>query len=62
VRKQKELRKAVLAAAKERAGRKILSCPDALRIAEEIGVPAAAVGRVCDKEKIKIRNCALGCF
>jgi len=58
VKKIEKLRKAVRAAAK---GKRI-SCPRARRIAEEHGVPATAVGRICNEEKIKIRRCALGCF
>ena len=41
-----------------------LSCEEAHRIAEEIGVPIPLIGRICNSEgkKIKITGCMLGCF
>jgi hypothetical protein len=60
--KEQKVKEAVLAAVQEDAGRKKLSCPDGLRIAQEHGVPPKLIGRICNKEKIKIRHCSLGCF
>lgn len=41
-----------------------LTCEDAHRIAEELGVSMALIGRLCNKEepKIRISKCLLGCF
>jgi LAO/AO transport system kinase len=42
----------------------ILSCEEAHKIAEELGVHLALIGRICNdrEEKIKITRCLLGCF
>ena len=60
--KDQAVKEAVLAAAKNEGDRKNLPCPEALRIANENGVAPNVVGRICNEEKIKIRNCSLGCF
>lgn len=41
-----------------------LSCEEAHRIAEELGVPLSLIGRICNSgdHKIKISRCLLGCF
>jgi hypothetical protein len=39
-----------------------LRCADALRVAEEAGVPAGVVGRLADELEIRIKGCQLGCF
>ncbi len=39
-----------------------LSCSDAFRIAHDLDVPPAVVGRVCNELQIKISDCQLGCF
>ena len=41
-----------------------LSCDEAHRIAEEMGIHLSLIGRVCNsgEEKIKITRCMLGCF
>ena len=39
-----------------------LSCADAFRIADDLGVPLAVVGRTCNELGIKVRSCQLGCF
>jgi hypothetical protein len=39
-----------------------INCPQAFAIAEKIKVPRSAVGEYCTKNRIKIRNCQLGCF
>ena len=41
-----------------------LSCAEAHKIAEELGVHLALIGRICNdgEEKIKITQCLLGCF
>jgi hypothetical protein len=39
-----------------------IECRDALAVATRLGVPPSQVGRVCDRDGIKIANCQLGCF
>ena len=41
-----------------------LSCQDAHRIAEKLGLHLSLVGKACNEEgnKIKISQCLLGCF
>lgn len=39
-----------------------LSCALARRIAEDLGVSYAEVGRAADELRIKIADCELGCF
>jgi hypothetical protein len=41
-----------------------LHCDEAHRIAEELGIHLALIGRICNEgdEKIKIAKCMLGCF
>ncbi len=46
----------------QRSVEKRISCSDARKIAEELGLPYSEVGKVADELKIKIRNCELGCF
>jgi len=41
-----------------------LTCEEAHGIAEELAVPLALIGRICNREepKIRISRCLLGCF
>lgn len=39
-----------------------LSCTNARRLAEELGVLPGEIGRVANELKIKIFGCELGCF
>ncbi len=39
-----------------------ITCPQAFAIAEKAKVPRKAVGEYCTKNRIKIRECQLGCF
>lgn len=41
---------------------KRLSCSEAFKIARDLDVPPAVVGRVCNELEIKITSCQLGCF
>ncbi len=43
-------------------GKKVLSCKDAQSIAIKHGVQNNQVGTLCNKLKIKIVKCQLGCF
>jgi hypothetical protein len=40
----------------------MITCPQAFDIAEKAKVSRSAVGEYCTKNRIKIRNCQLGCF
>jgi hypothetical protein len=39
-----------------------LPCPAAFKIAKELKVGPKEVGEACNRLKIKIRSCQLGCF
>jgi hypothetical protein len=39
-----------------------ITCPEAFGIAEKAKVSRGAVGEYCTKNRIKIRDCQLGCF
>ena len=41
---------------------KRLACSDAFRIARDLDVSVADVGRACEELGIKIAQCQLGCF
>lgn len=55
---EERIREAVLKAARE--GK--LSCTMARKLAGELKVTPKEVGEACDKLKIKIHTCELGCF
>ncbi len=57
-----ELITAVIAAAEDRDEKKYLSCAGALELAEEYGVDATEIGRICNEKGIKLFQCQLGCF
>jgi len=39
-----------------------ITCHQALKIAEEMGVPSRKIGALLNKLKIKLVSCQLGCF
>jgi len=39
-----------------------ITCPEALSIAQKANVSRKEVGDYCTQNKIKIRECQLGCF
>jgi hypothetical protein len=39
-----------------------LACPVAFKIAKEMKVGPKEIGEACNRLKIKIRSCQLGCF
>lgn len=49
-------------ALRERAKGGKITCSEARKIAEELGVSPREVGSMCDELKIKIWACELGCF
>jgi hypothetical protein len=60
--KEEDLVAAVNTIASTTDERKTLRCADAFRIAEEMQVEVAAIGRICNKNGIKLIQCQLGCF
>ena len=59
---ESELIDAVIKTATEVDSRKKLTCAEAFRLAEQFGVKVPEIGRICNAQNIKIRNCQLGCF
>ena len=39
-----------------------LPCAKAFQIAETYGIPKMDIAKYCNKHKVKIRKCQLGCF
>jgi hypothetical protein len=60
--KSEELTKAVLERAQETDGIKKLACAEAFKLANEFRVGVIEIGRICNRQKIKICKCQLGCF
>jgi hypothetical protein len=42
--------------------KKKISCKKAFEIASELNISILEVGKACNREKIKISSCQLGCF
>ncbi|MEI7880178.1 MAG: hypothetical protein WCI95_04800 [bacterium] len=59
---QTELKEAVVKATVKRNGKPILTCKKALLLAGKFDVTPKQIGKLCDSESIKIRQCQLGCF
>ena len=57
-----ELIKAVKEHALEQDGQLLLTCSQAFAIASKHAVDVGAIGQICNREKIKIVSCQLGCF
>jgi len=45
-----------------RGAEKRLPCAEAFKVARDLEVPIAEVGRACNELGIKIVHCQLGCF
>ena len=60
--KGEDLIAAVLERALESDGGKKLACGTAFELAQEFGAEIIEVGRICNRHKIKICKCQLGCF
>ncbi len=39
-----------------------ISCPRARKLAKEFGITSEEIGKICNRLKIKIYACELGCF
>lgn len=57
-----ELEKRIQEKAQNVDGKAILSCSVALQIANDLSCSPKQVGEICNRLKIKIANCQLGCF
>jgi len=60
--KEEDLINAVLERAQEIDGRKKLACAKAFELAQEFKVEVIEIGRICNRNNIRIRKCQLGCF
>ena len=60
--KEEDLINAVVERAEEVDGKKQMFCAEAFELAQEFGAEIIEVGRICNRQKIRIRNCQLGCF
>jgi len=59
---EQKLTDAVLKQARQDNGEKRLTCTEAFELAREFDVEIIEIGRICNRNKIKIRKCQLGCF
>jgi len=57
-----EPREAVVRAAREVDGRKVLSCSEAFELAEKLSLSRQAIGVLCNETGVRIVACQLGCF
>lgn len=57
-----KLKPEVLQAVKEAASDGRLTCTEARKLAETLGVSPAEIGQAADELKIKLTACELGCF
>ncbi|MBN2137133.1 MAG: hypothetical protein JW720_04955 [Sedimentisphaerales bacterium] len=53
---------AVLNRAQESEGKKRLNCAEAFKLAAELNVGVAEIGRICNQCDVRICKCQLGCF
>ncbi len=54
--------RAVLEAAAEHDGKRVLSCARAFEIHRQHQIALRDIGKICNENGIKIRQCQLGCF
>ena len=59
---KEELLNAVLERAQQTDGTKKLTCAEAFELAKEFEAEIIEIGHICNRNKIRIRNCQLGCF
>lgn len=58
----KSLKEALLIKAEKKGEKTYLSCYAAFQLAKEYDVKPADIGKLCNTENIKFKNCQLGCF
>lgn len=59
---KKKTEEALLARVKKRDDKMYISCKDAIKISEDLGIAPIETGKLCNEMDIKIENCQLGCF
>ncbi|UCD51898.1 MAG: hypothetical protein JSW27_04530 [Phycisphaerales bacterium] len=52
----------VLEQVTETDGKQTMPCAAAFRVHREHGIALAEIGRICNENGVRIRNCQLGCF
>ena len=60
--KEQDLTNAVLEGVQELGERKRLTCAEAFELAQEFETEVIEIGRICNRNNIKICECQLGCF
>ncbi|MBN2271517.1 MAG: hypothetical protein JXN61_12945 [Sedimentisphaerales bacterium] len=60
--KDEDLLEAVFNRVCESDGNRRLNCAQAFELAKELRVDVSEIGRICNRQKIRISNCQLGCF
>lgn len=60
--KNEDLVNAVFSRTLKMEGKKKLPCAQAFQIAKEFETEIIEIGRICNRQNIKICNCQLGCF
>ena len=60
--KKEDLINAVLERAQEIDGRKKLACAEAFELAQKFEVEVIEIGRICNRNNVRICKCQLGCF
>jgi hypothetical protein len=59
---RQELIDAIMKRARDVDGRKKLACAEAFGLAHKHGVKVGEIGRICNRQNIRICKCQLGCF
>lgn len=59
---EKDLAKAVLERARQSDGKRWLTCAEAFELAREFQAEIIEVGRICNRQDIRVCKCQLGCF
>lgn len=60
--KKEQMTNAVIERAQESNGKKRLTCAEAFELAREYEAGVIEIGRICNRNDIKIYKCQLGCF
>jgi hypothetical protein len=60
--KEEDLVVAVLERARESDGKRGLTCAEAFELAREFQAEIIEIGRICNRQDIRICKCQLGCF
>ena len=60
--KEEDLVVAILERAQESDGKRWLTCAEAFELAREFQAEIIEIGRICNRQDIRICKCQLGCF